>query len=167
MHCCPQSEVFLAAAGRGWAGSGGGGFHWTELYLGMLLALLAAAALAALLWARRQRQIRRDRARTAENLRFSADATWLKHLIGEVRSTPKRSIGRRTLLRFVAAASRCSSCPASACTALQSSKTRPGASSAGSGSAESGSAESGRAGGRPPCGGSSADEGGSGPSKQP
>lgn len=84
----PERAVRVrAAAGQGRAG---GGFHWTELYLGALLALLALGAVAALLWERRQRAARRDRARTAENLRFSADATWLKHLIGEVRPPPTR-----------------------------------------------------------------------------
>ena len=86
MHRCSLSAPpCMAAAGQGRAGSG---FHWTELYLGVLLTLLAVAALAALLWERRQRSVRRDRARTAENVRFNADATWLKHLLGEARPSP-------------------------------------------------------------------------------
>ena len=62
-----------------------GGFHWTELYLGALLALLGVLGAALLYWEWAQHKRKKDLARTAENLRFNADANFLKRLIGQVR----------------------------------------------------------------------------------
>ena len=63
-----------------------GGFHWTELYLGALLALLGVLGAALLYWEWQQHKKKKDLARTAENLRFNADAAFLKRLIGQVRT---------------------------------------------------------------------------------
>ena len=62
-----------------------GGFHWTELYLGALLALLGVLGAALLYWEWQQHKRKKDQARTAENLRFNADTAFLKRLIGQVR----------------------------------------------------------------------------------
>ena len=65
-----------------------GGFHWTELYLGALLALLGVLGAALLYWEYQNHKRKKDLARTADNLRFNADANFLKRLIGEVRWRP-------------------------------------------------------------------------------
>ena len=59
-------------------------FHWTELYLGALLALLAMLGAALLFWEWHEHRQKRDAFRTAENLRFNVDANYLKRLIGQV-----------------------------------------------------------------------------------
>ena len=68
-----------------------GGFHWTELYLGALLALLSMLGAALLYWEWQQHKRKKDLARTAENLRFNADTAFLKRLIGQVRGWQRQS----------------------------------------------------------------------------
>lgn len=65
-----------------------GTFHWFELYLGILIALLTMAAIAILACKYQQRRQSRDRWRTKDNLEAGVDGKFLARLLGDVSSLP-------------------------------------------------------------------------------
>lgn len=67
-------------------------FHWFELYLGVLIALIAAAAVGFLIWEYYQKKQRRDRWRTKDNLEANVDGTFLARLLGDVSLSPLISL---------------------------------------------------------------------------
>ena len=63
-------------------------FHWFELYLGILLALISMTTAAILAWERHRRRQSRDRWRTKDNLEASVDGKYLARLLGDVSPFP-------------------------------------------------------------------------------
>lgn len=59
-------------------------FHWFELYLGVVIAIAATAAIAVLLWEHLRRRRQRDTWRTKDNLEASVDGSFLARLLGDV-----------------------------------------------------------------------------------
>ena len=84
LHWLHTAQSMLGAGGAAVESRMSDSFHWTELYLGALLALLAMLGAALLFWEWREHRRKRDGLRTAENLRFNMDANYIKRLIGEV-----------------------------------------------------------------------------------
>ena len=59
-------------------------FHWFELYLGILVAIVLMATAALLIWEVHQKKHQRDRWRTRDNLEANVDGKVLARLLGDV-----------------------------------------------------------------------------------
>ena len=59
-------------------------FHWFELYLGILVAIVLMGTAALLIWEANQKKHQRDRWRTRDNLEANVDGRVLARLLGDV-----------------------------------------------------------------------------------
>lgn len=74
-----------------------GGFHWFEMYIGVLMALLmvGAAGYVAYLWNERNRK--RDEFRTAHNLEANVEPRYLARLLGQVHIETTKFCGTQAV----------------------------------------------------------------------